>query len=68
MNEGRPGGRSPRVDLRRRLPNREADQLFKGHDRRPAAHTACAIELDSDGPVSDVWSLGRLSKVGADRR
>ena len=46
-----------RVDLRRRLPNREADHLFKEESRGPAAHPACAKPLDWIGPVTEVLSL-----------
>ena len=35
-----------RVDLRRRLLNREAHHLLKGKDRTPAANPACAKPLD----------------------
>ena len=49
-----------RVDLRRGLPIRRADQLFKGQDRRKAALSACAKPLDRDDPVTEVLTLKKL--------
>jgi transposase len=41
--------------------------LLKGQDRRQAAHAACAKQLDWDGPVTEVLSLGRRKIVGGRR-
>lgn len=46
-----------RVDLRRRLPNREADHLLEDQDRAPAAHPVCAKPLDWGGPVTEGLTL-----------
>ncbi|WP_233517239.1 hypothetical protein, partial [Pseudotabrizicola alkalilacus] len=52
-----------RVDLRRRLPRREADQVFKGQNRGPAVNPACAKTLDWNDPVTEVLTLtmGRIT-------